>query len=251
MTNPANRVTFISALSLPLMLLSGCAAVGSIMSPYPERFSCKNSDHGQCIHPERAYADAVAGRTPRSEPAVTNDKKLLASQRAKAGAGRADRASKAAVAPIANTAGDMPFAGLAAAIDRPGTPMLKQSRTVRTLILPYADRQRPDRLYMARYVYSILDRPAWVIGDYAVEPVGKPQAPSVLRTARDRADDADGPAVPPTPDGPLASPAPLNAPDATPVAATPTSPASAPAAEAVTQSPAPATDADTTSEPRP
>jgi len=253
MTNPANRVTIISALSLPLVLSSGCAAVGSIMSPYPERFSCKNSDHGQCIHPERAYADAVAGRTPRSEPAVTNDRKLLAPHRAKAATGtiRADRASKAAMPPAAGTVSDRPYAGLAAAIDRPGTPMLKQSRTIRTLILPYADRQRPDRLYMARYVYSILDRPAWVVGDYMVEPVGKPRTPPVLRTARDRADDADGPPEPATPDVPLAAPVSLDAPGAAHVATTPTSPASAPAAEAVAQSPAPATDADTTSEPRP
>jgi conjugal transfer pilus assembly protein TraV len=49
-------------LSLPLFALSGCAAFGSMMSPYSEKFSCKNSDHGQCIHPEKAWADAVAGR---------------------------------------------------------------------------------------------------------------------------------------------------------------------------------------------
>ncbi|MFX8766530.1 TraV family lipoprotein, partial [Acinetobacter baumannii] len=57
--------------------LSGCATIGSVMSPYSEKFSCKNSDHGQCIHPEKAYEDAVAGRAPRSDPAVTRDKKLL------------------------------------------------------------------------------------------------------------------------------------------------------------------------------
>jgi conjugal transfer pilus assembly protein TraV len=41
--------------------LGGCATLGSMMSPYSEKFSCKNDDHGQCIHPEKAYADAVAG----------------------------------------------------------------------------------------------------------------------------------------------------------------------------------------------
>jgi conjugal transfer pilus assembly protein TraV len=48
-----------------------------MMSPYSEKFSCKNSDHGQCIHPEKAWADAVAGRPSKSDPAV-NDRKLLA-----------------------------------------------------------------------------------------------------------------------------------------------------------------------------
>jgi hypothetical protein len=64
--------------------------------------------------------------------------------------------------------------------------MLKPSRTLRTLILPYADRQRPDRLYMARYVYSIIDRPAWVVGDYLVEPGGHAPTPPVLRSMRDK-----------------------------------------------------------------
>jgi conjugal transfer pilus assembly protein TraV len=59
------------------LLLSGCATMGSLMSPYSEKFSCKNDDHGQCIHPERAYEDAVAGVTSKSDPAVTNDRKML------------------------------------------------------------------------------------------------------------------------------------------------------------------------------
>jgi conjugal transfer pilus assembly protein TraV len=62
------------------LALSGCATVGSMMSPYSEKFSCKNSDHGQCIHPGQAYADAVAGVPSRSDPAVTRDKSLLRDQ---------------------------------------------------------------------------------------------------------------------------------------------------------------------------
>jgi conjugal transfer pilus assembly protein TraV len=52
-----------AALLLPAALatLSSCSAMGSLMSPYSEKFSCKNPDHGQCIHPDKAYADAVAG----------------------------------------------------------------------------------------------------------------------------------------------------------------------------------------------
>src|SRR3546814_12488137 len=56
--------------------LSGCATLGSAMSPYSEKFSCKNDDHGQCIHPEKAYEDAAKGRASRSDPAVTRDKIL-------------------------------------------------------------------------------------------------------------------------------------------------------------------------------
>ena len=69
----------IRAATLILMLgsLGGCATLGSVMSPYSEKFSCKNSDHGQCIHPDKAYADAVAGVASKSDPAVTRDKAML------------------------------------------------------------------------------------------------------------------------------------------------------------------------------
>ena len=182
--------------------LSGCATVGSIMSPYSEKFSCKNSDHGQCIHPEKAYEDAVAGRSPRSDPAVTHDRKLLRS-------GDAADGGQAAAMPIGTRGKTAPgaFSGyrdsvyreLQGLIDQPETPMLKPSQAVRTLILPYADRQRPDRLYMPRYVYSILERPSWVVGGYLVEPVSPASQLPVLGQLREKpADSIDpAPAAPP------------------------------------------------------
>jgi len=141
-------------LALPL-LLTGCAPLGSLMSPYSETFSCKNDDHGQCIHPERAYEDARAGAPSRSDPAVTNDRAML---KRLPGQNTADHG--AAYDGYRSSV----YRELQGLIDAPVTPMLKPPRTIRTLILPYADRQRPDRLYMPRYVYSILDRPEWVIG---------------------------------------------------------------------------------------
>lgn len=169
--------------ALPLLGLSACAAVGSVMSPYSEKFSCKNSDHGQCIHPDQAYADALAGRGSKSDAAVTNDRKLLGQATGSANEDRKGRQPKPSAAP---QFGDAKIGTL---VETSSSPMLKPSQTVRTLILPYADKQRPDRLYMARYVYSIVDRPAWVVGDYLVEPGGRVPAPPVLRTMRDN----DGP----------------------------------------------------------
>jgi conjugal transfer pilus assembly protein TraV len=171
--------------ALPLLGLSGCATVGSVMSPYSEKFSCKNSDHGQCIHPDQAYADAVAGRASKSDPAVTNDRRTLAEQRKGKAPARISGASGSTTADaVAPQSGQ---GNVGALIEGPGSPMLRPSRTIRTLILPYADKQRPDRLYMARYVYSIIDRPAWVDGDYLVEPGGRKPAPPVLRTVREPA----------------------------------------------------------------
>ena len=169
-------------LVLPLLALSGCATMGSVMSPYSEKFSCKNNDHGQCIHPGQAYADAVAGRASRSDPAVTHDRKLLTPNKKRA-RGIDMVPAKAAATPSAMAQPGQGHVG--ALIEAPGSPMLRPSRTIRTLILPYADKQRPDRLYMARYVYSIIDRPAWVVGDYLVEPGGRTPAPPVLRTMRE------------------------------------------------------------------
>jgi conjugal transfer pilus assembly protein TraV len=166
-------------------LLAGCAAVGSMMSPYPETFGCKNSDHGQCIHPERAYEDAVAGVSSKSDPAVTHDKKML-KDAASTPRGPADRRGRGIDA--YGSYKDSVYSELKGLIDAPVTPMLKPARTVRTLILPYADRQRPDRLYMPRYIYSVLDRPVWVVGDMLVASPSRSSSAPVLGQVREPAD---------------------------------------------------------------
>lgn len=182
--SPARRSRALSPL-LPVcaaFMLSGCATMGSIMSPYSEKFSCKNDDHGQCIHPEKAYADAVAGVASKSDPAVTRDRKLLRD-------GKAARGSRGSMPGAFAGYRDSVYRELQGLIEQPVTPMLKPPRSVRTLILPYADRQRPDRLYMPRYVYSLVERPQWVVGDYLVAPVSPASRANVLEQVRDRPDD--------------------------------------------------------------
>jgi conjugal transfer pilus assembly protein TraV len=188
--SPSSRGARAMSLVLPLaaaLMLGGCATLGSMMSPYSERFSCKNDDHGQCIHPEKAYADAVAGVASKSDPAVTNDRKLLKDGKiaARSGKGGSARAASGAFEGYR----DSVYRELQGLIEQPVTPMLKPSRTIRTLILPYADRQRPDRLYMPRYVYSLVERPQWVVGDYLVEPVSPASRANVLEQVKDRPDD--------------------------------------------------------------
>ncbi|BAI99059.1 hypothetical protein Sj15T_10580 [Sphingobium sp. TA15] len=199
-TFPNGRLALLPALAL----LSSCATVGSLMSPYSEKFSCKNSDHGQCIHPEKAYEDAVAGRASRSDPTVTADRKLLKSGAADGAVpsapvgGRTARQQAPAPGAFAGYR-DSVYRELQGLIDDPVTPMLKSPRTVRTLILPYADRQRPDRLYMPRYVYSILEAPSWVVGDYLVNPVSPAAQAPVLGQVRDKPSDDGAPASSPEP----------------------------------------------------
>lgn len=172
------------ALAGASLLLSGCATMGSLMSPYPEKFSCKNDDHGQCIHPERAYEDAVAGVASKSDPAVTNDRKKLRDQSAEA---RVRVSGKEAVPSAYAGYRASVYQELKGLIEAPVTPMLKPARTIRTLILPYADRQRPDRLYMPRYVYSIVDKPVWVVGGTLVAPPSQAASAPILGQVRESA----------------------------------------------------------------
>lgn len=190
-------------LAMPLLsALASCASIGALMSPYSEKFSCRNSDHGQCIDPDQAYADAVANRASRSGPAVTHDKSLLrkrgdkaanlpASAPEPAGKKTHGRRGGTQTAPYMGYR-DSVYRELQGLIDQPVTPMLKAPRTVRTLILPYADRQRPDRLYMPRYVYSITETPAWVVGGYLVDPVSPASSAPVLGQVQERPPGATG-----------------------------------------------------------
>jgi len=185
----------LALLALP-SLLAGCAAIGAMMSPYSEKFDCKNKDHGPCVHPQKAYEDAVAGIPSRSDPAVTNDRKLL-----RDGDRPGQPRGKPAVPGAYEGYRDSVYHELKGLIDAPVTPMLKPARTVRTLILPYADRQRPDRLYMPRYVYSIVDRPVWVVGGTLVAaPAAADQAPVLGQVHSPATDDVPAPAAPRAPE---------------------------------------------------
>ena len=171
------RLTALVAMS---SLLSGCTALGSALSPYSEKFSCKNNDHGQCIHPEKAYEDAAQGRASRSDATVTRDKALLKANRRGSSARRGSGDTGAY-----GSYRDSVYRELQGLIEAPDTPMLRPAQAVRTLILPYADRNRPDRLYMPRFVYSVLETPSWVVGGYLVPPVSAAARAPVLEQVRE------------------------------------------------------------------
>lgn len=170
-----------------LASLPACTAIGSALSPYPEKFSCKNSDHGQCIHPEQAHADAQAGRPSRSDPSVTSDRALLKGQeKAKPTSASRPNGKRRHDADTSVYPGyrESIYRELKGLIDAPVTPMLRPGRSVRTLILPYADRERPDRLYMPRYVYSMVEMPRWVVADYLVSPVDPAAKVPILKQSQ-------------------------------------------------------------------
>ncbi|MEM6415480.1 MAG: TraV family lipoprotein [Pseudomonadota bacterium] len=54
-----------SSLAHWALLILGCFTNGcASFLPYEDDFACKNEDHGQCIHPEAAYREAVTETAP-------------------------------------------------------------------------------------------------------------------------------------------------------------------------------------------
>lgn len=145
----SNRFHFAVALVAVFLAAPACSTV----LPYESSFQCKNNDYGKCIHPQDAYAEAVGGDAGATEKsAVESNRNRRRSNLAPAGG----------YAGYQNAVYDQ----LAGLIEEPVTPMIAPATTVRTLILPYADNARETRLYMPRFVYSVLAPPKFVLGDY-------------------------------------------------------------------------------------
>ncbi len=136
-------------------LLNGCAS----FLPYEDDFACKNEDHGQCIHPEAAYREAVNQTAPDAGFREVNHAPRKKSRDPKQEQGEL-------VAVGYDGYQEAVYSQLQTMIERPVTPMVAPAKTVRTLILPYTDDQSAGRLYMPRYVFSVLQGPKFVLGDY-------------------------------------------------------------------------------------
>lgn len=165
--------------ALIMFTLPSCS---KIFMPYENDFACKNTDHGKCIHPEEAYNESVA----RSGGAA-DFSALPAENAAQAGLpGGSDavvsqvRRVRSKDDPVRFAVGQplpeshTPYTSYQTAVykqitgmlEAPTPPVMQAATQVRTLILPYADRNRPDRLYMPRFVYSVVSGPRWVLGQY-------------------------------------------------------------------------------------
>lgn len=142
-------------LSLALLGGAGCSTV----LPYESEFACKTQDYGKCIHPENAYREAI-------EATEANAGAIGAVDDGRAKRGKQARTTLASASTGYDGYRQAVYTELAAMIEAPVTPMVAPAKTIRTLILPYADDAREQRLYMPRYVYSVLEPPKFVLGDY-------------------------------------------------------------------------------------
>lgn len=148
------------AICAGLLSLSACA---SVFSSYESDFSCKNSDHGGCAHPLDAYEEA------RNEdaPAFGVDKVKASIEIVDEHLGHEahDHARTIELSDYQSYQ-DATYSELEALVAAPDTPVLAPAKTVRTLILPYTDPKSTERLYMPRYIYSVLENSHFVLGNY-------------------------------------------------------------------------------------
>lgn len=147
---------------LCLVSLSGC----SFLMPYEDDFSCRLRDnYGKCVSVSGAYDEAVTGqeRYPKLKKGETIETNTEFSGEGNvSGEGRLNGGKN-------NDYGvyrQKMYKELTDLIEAPATPMLRPPQTVRTLILPYSAYNQKERLYMPRYVYSIIEDPKWVMGEY-------------------------------------------------------------------------------------
>lgn len=148
--------------SVVLTALSGCSIL-----PYENTFSCRIKDNfGKCMSVDDAYEEAVTGVS--KHPTIGSEEKQ------KKETGGNDGSEKNEGDPIQSidsaTAYDsykaQVYQELSSLVQAPKTPMLRPTKTIRTWILSYADSDDKKTLYMPRFVYSIIDDPEWVLGDY-------------------------------------------------------------------------------------
>ena len=151
--------------SIALIVASAFLAACNIM-PYENEFGCKMPDnYGKCGSVEDAYKEAVTG-IPQGKlikPASKGGSSITAT-----GDSHDESAHEHPnhiEAPYPSYRNSV-YEELSTLIEQPQTPMLKSAKTIRTLVLSYSPSNQKRILYMPRYVYSIIDQPEWVLGQY-------------------------------------------------------------------------------------
>ncbi len=118
-----------------ILFLSGCAGV---VNPYKGSFTCPEASDGKCVGIPEAYQESIAS---------TSVKAWL---QAEAGPN-----------PIEQEYASSLFLKLQKMLKEPKTPMLYPPTVIRVLILPYEEEGK--NFYNARFVYSIVDDPKWIL----------------------------------------------------------------------------------------
>ena len=125
-----------------LFILSGCAG---IMNPYESEFSCKGKGSvGKCATTPEIYAEEV-GKKPNGAPLT---------------------ATEAQFSPGESAYHEAEMNKVTKLLKQPVTPVAVPPAVMRTLILPYQGEN--GELNMPQFVYMMIDKPKWIMGDYLV-----------------------------------------------------------------------------------
>lgn len=158
-------------LALPVAiftLIQGCSIL-----PYEEDFACKLKDNlGKCQDVSAAYEEAVTGvsKAPPMKKASEQDD----DEDSRDPDIERDDSETAPASPLPTATNQTGYVGYRQAVysklqqyvEAPETPMVTPAKTVRTMILPYTTTTDRNRLYMPRYVMSIVNEPKFVMGQY-------------------------------------------------------------------------------------
>lgn len=151
------------AICITVSALTGCS-----MLPYENDYSCRLKDnYGKCISVESAYTEAVTGESqgepmkPKSKQGFGRRKKSPENSQMAQHSGSAYENYR-----------DRTYHQLGELIKQPNTPLLQPPKIIRTLVVSYSSSSKQDTLYMPRYVYTVVQDPKWVLGQYLH---GKPE----------------------------------------------------------------------------
>lgn len=128
----------------------GCA---SVMNPYSENFTCPIMENGKCVSIQHAYQESVTGK-----PITLEEQKSKKEQ------------TQMEYSPVEEAYKDALFTKLSQLLKDPKTPLIAPPKVVRVMILPYQDATGKE-FYSARYIYTIVDEPQWILQNIKSLPV--------------------------------------------------------------------------------
>lgn len=170
MLTAMKKVRMIFLLCTSILMFSGCA----ILNPYEGAFSCPDREIGKCVSVENAYEESLSGKdncaghsvattTRRGRVIKTSGRDVA--QKDGDSASNLDESSN-----VELTYQKQVFTKLKGLLEKPATPLMIPPTVMRVLFLPYKDED--NRLYMTRYVYSIVDEAQWIMGNDLPEGEG-------------------------------------------------------------------------------
>lgn len=124
----------------------------SVMNPYSENFTCPIMENGKCVSIQHAYQESVTGK-----PITLEEQKPKKDQLPE-------------YSPVEDAYKDALFTKLSQLLKDPKTPLIAPPKIVRVMILPYQDTTGKE-FYSARYVYTIVDEPQWILQNIKNLPV--------------------------------------------------------------------------------